>query len=65
MTLREKCSIMLVAPSFVELFINDSYRGVYVFMEKLKRDDGRINIDKLKEDENSGEAITGGYILKN
>ncbi|NNE78280.1 MAG: hypothetical protein HKN31_14550, partial [Pricia sp.] len=49
---------------FVELDINDSYRGVYVFMEKLKRDSGRIDINNLKEDENSGDDLTGGYIIK-
>jgi len=49
---------------FVELTINNVYQGVYVFMEKLKRDSQRININKLKEDENSGEDLTGGYILK-
>ncbi len=49
---------------FVEVTINDSYQGVYVFMEKLKRDSGRIDINNLKEDENSGEDVTGGYILK-
>ena len=49
---------------FVELSINDEYKGVYVFMEKLKRDSERININKLKEDEISGEDLTGGYILK-
>jgi hypothetical protein len=49
---------------FVDVTINGSYNGVYVFMEKLKRDSNRININKLKEDENSGEDLTGGYILK-
>ena len=49
---------------FVELSINDSKQGLYVFMEKLKRDANRININKLKDDENSGEDVTGGYILK-
>lgn len=49
---------------FVELAINDNYQGVYVFMEKLKRDSGRIDINKLKDDENTGEDLTGGYILK-
>lgn len=48
----------------VEVRINDAYNGVYVFMEKLKRDDNRIDINKLKDDENSGEDLTGGYILK-
>lgn len=49
---------------FVEVIINDVEQGVYVFMEKLKRDSNRIDINKLKEDENSGEDLTGGYILK-
>jgi len=49
---------------FVEVNINDNYNGLYVFMEKLKRDVNRIDINKLKEDENSGEDLTGGYILK-
>ena len=49
---------------FVEVSVNSFYRGVYVFMEKLKRDDNRIDINKLKDDENSGEDLTGGYILK-
>ncbi|MDH3699012.1 MAG: CotH kinase family protein [Flavobacteriaceae bacterium] len=49
---------------FVELTINDVYKGVYVFMEKLKRDAERIAINKLNDDENTGEDLTGGYILK-
>ena len=34
---------------FIELSINSEYKGLYVFMEKLKRDKNRINISKLKE----------------
>ncbi len=49
---------------FVELNLNGSYQGVYVFMEKLKRDKERIDISKLNEDENTGEDLTGGYIVK-
>lgn len=49
---------------FVDLTLNNVYQGVYVFMEKLKRDGERIDINKLKDDENSGEDLTGGYILK-
>lgn len=50
--------------AFVELTLNNQYQGVYVFMEKLKRNKERIAIDKLNFDENSGEDVTGGYILK-
>lgn len=49
---------------FVELNINGAYQGVYVFMEKLKRDDQRIAIATLKETDISGEELTGGYIIK-
>ena len=49
---------------FVELILNDSNEGLYILMEKLKRDNNRIDINKLKESENEGEDLTGGYILK-
>lgn len=47
-----------------ELFINDSYLGVYVFMEKIKRDTFRLDIGKLEAHEISGRDVTGGYIFK-
>ncbi|MGB1241493.1 MAG: CotH kinase family protein [Chitinophagales bacterium] len=47
-----------------ELFINGNYEGVYVLMEKLKRDKNRINIANLSMDEVSGDDLTGGYIFK-
>lgn len=49
---------------FVDLKLNSSSKGTYVFMEKLKRDANRIDINKLKDTENSGEDLTGGYIIK-
>lgn len=47
-----------------ELIVNDEYLGVYAFMEKIKRDNGRVGIAKLTPEENSGEDLTGGYIMK-
>jgi spore coat protein CotH len=47
-----------------DLYINDDYQGIYVLLEKIKRDVARVDISKLKEDENDGEDVTGGYILK-
>ena len=49
---------------FVELEINGIYQGVYVFMEKLKRDRNRIDISTLGPEDITDETITGGYILK-
>lgn len=48
----------------VELYLNNQYQGVYVFTEKIKRDRHRVNISKLNPDENSGDDLTGGYIVK-
>ena len=50
--------------AFVELNLNGSNDGLYILMEKLKRDDNRIDINKLKASENDGEDVTGGYIIK-
>ncbi len=49
---------------YVELEVNQDYKGVYVFMEKLKRDNQRIALEKLSENDNEAPEITGGYILK-
>ena len=49
---------------FIELSINSDYKGLYVFMEKLKRDKNRINISKLKETDLDENSISGGYIIK-
>lgn len=48
----------------VEVVINGIYKGVYIFSEKIKRDANRVNIAKLKPDQNSGDELTGGYIIK-
>jgi len=57
-----------VCSKFVELLTRwgDHYRydGIYVFMEKIKRDKKRINIKKLKDEDVLDPEITGGYILK-
>jgi len=49
---------------YFDLYINEQYQGIYVLLEKMKRDDFRININKLKDNENDGDDVTGGYILK-
>ena len=49
---------------FVELYINYDYKGLYIFMEKLKRDKNRINIQKLDQGDIDENLISGGYIIK-
>jgi len=46
------------------LYINGMYEGIYVFMEKIKRDKNRVNIANLKAIDTSGVNLTGGYIIK-
>ena len=48
---------------YVEVVLNGQYVGVYVFMEKIKRGSGRVNIAKLKSSDKSGDNVTGGYIF--
>ncbi len=47
-----------------ELVLNGDYRGVYVLMEKIKRDKNRVDISTLNPDEITGDDLTGGYIVK-
>ncbi len=49
---------------YVELVLNGDYRGVYILEEKIKRGSGRLPITKMGSADNSGDAVTGGYIFK-
>lgn len=50
---------------YCEVVLNGEYRGVYLLMETIKVDEGRLDLAKLRTHENSGDDITGGYIIKN
>ncbi len=58
---------------FVELFVNtndgvlraNDYVGVYVLIEKIKRDDERVDVEKLGLADEDEPTIGGGYIFKN
>lgn len=49
---------------FCEVYLNGDNIGIYMLVEKIKRDDNRIDIGKLKPEEISGDDLTGGYIIK-
>jgi len=49
---------------YCEVVINGDYQGVYVLLEKIKRDDDRVNISNLDQDDIAGDSLTGGYIIK-
>ena len=58
---------------FFELYLNtdgdgvvdaDDYHGIYVLIEKIKRDPERVDVEKLTSYDNTEPEVTGGYILK-
>ena len=64
-----------VKTRFVEVFVNsaanadigsnpEDYKGVYVFMQKIKRGDEAVDVTKMDRSDNTEPNVTGGYILK-
>jgi len=49
---------------FCELVINGEYRGIYLMMEKIKRDNNRVDIANLKPNDIAGDELTGGYVIQ-
>jgi len=64
-----------VKTRFVEVFVNTSgddvgdssldYKGVYVFMQKIKRGEEAVDVTKMERGDNVDPEVTGGYIIKN
>ena len=53
-----------VRTSLCEVLVDSAYKGIYVFCEKLKRDQYRVDIAKLLSADTIGDELTGGYILQ-
>ena len=49
---------------FCELLIDNQYLGVYLLLERIKRDNNRVNIATVDPDDLAGDSLTGGYIIK-
>lgn len=49
---------------FVELFLNGEHLGQYLLAEHIKVDENRVNITEMETTDNSGENVTGGYLLE-
>jgi hypothetical protein len=49
---------------YCELVVNGDYQGIYILMEKIKRDNDRVDIAKLDTNDLAGDSLTGGYIIK-
>ena len=49
---------------YCEVVLNGEYQGIYVLIEKIKRDKNRVDINKLDPIEITNDDLTGGYIIK-
>ena len=57
---------------FVEVFLNtdggpldsNDYYGVYALMEKISRDQDRVDIERIFPEHNQEPGVSGGYIFK-
>ena len=49
---------------YCEVMVNGDYKGLYVFMEKIKVDKSRVNIEKMDASCNNYPEVTGGYIMQ-
>ena len=49
---------------YCELMINGAYMGIYVLIEKVKRDANRVDVPKMTPSDTIGDNVTGGYIIQ-
>ncbi len=49
---------------YCELVLDGEYRGIYILMEKVKKDDNRLAIATLRANDLEGNELTGGYIIR-
>ena len=48
----------------VDVLLNGEYKGSYLITDALKVENGRIELEEMTSDDNSGETLTGGYLLE-
>lgn len=48
----------------VDVVLNGEYKGCYQLCDQVEVNDGRLEIDEMSADDNSGEALTGGYFVE-
>lgn len=48
----------------VELVLNGKHQGSYLLIEQVRVDDDRVDIAEMTPEDNTGDAVTGGYLLE-
>ncbi|MDR6845945.1 CotH kinase family protein [Flavobacterium granuli] len=49
---------------YCEVVLNGDYIGLYVFQEKIKSNENRVNVTKIEKTDTSLPNLSGGYITK-
>jgi hypothetical protein len=49
---------------YCEVMVNNDYKGLFLLEEKIKADDGRVDVLKIGTGDNTMPNISGGYITK-
>lgn len=48
----------------VDVFLNGEYKGCYQLCDQIQVHKKRVNITEMTPEDNSGEALTGGYLIE-
>lgn len=48
----------------VELVLNGQHKGSYLLIEQVRVDKNRVNITEMSKEDNTGDTVTGGYLLE-
>ena len=50
--------------AYVDVVLNGEYKGCYQLCDQIQVHKQRVNIDEMTPRDNSGEALTGGYLIE-
>ncbi|MDR2146229.1 MAG: CotH kinase family protein, partial [Tannerella sp.] len=48
----------------VNVYFNGEYKGCYQFCDHIDVRENRVDVDEMDEEDNSGEKLTGGYLVE-
>ncbi|MBO4666034.1 MAG: CotH kinase family protein [Paludibacteraceae bacterium] len=50
--------------AYVDVLVNGEYKGCYQLCDQIEVRKGRVDIEEMTPEDNSGEALTGGYLVE-
>jgi hypothetical protein len=64
MNLSRKLGNYASRTEYCEVMVNNDYKGLFILEEKIKADDGRVDVLKIGTGDNTLPNLSGGYITK-